>query len=123
MNRPRTRSARAAPRRAGIAGLLLGLACSGLAALLITVMGASILPRLLAPIQEAGAAVPWLTRTFATGYGLVWLGPVLVVLVWRLGGALGNVMATLAGVATMLVGGAVTVLAMYLAVFAQTAAF
>ncbi|MEG2803655.1 hypothetical protein [Stenotrophomonas sp.] len=125
MSRPRARTARTAgnvQRAGGLAGLILGLASSGVAALLITLMGAVILPPLMGPMQAAGAALPWLTRAFAGGYLLVWLGPLLVVLAWRFGGPLRGVVATLIGLAPMLLGGAFAVLAMYLAVFAQAAA-
>lgn len=113
------RATRAAP---GLGMLLLGLAFSGTAALLITVMGAVILPRLLGPMQAEGMTLPWLTRAFASGYLLVWLGPLAVLLGWRFGQRLRQWLAVVIGLVSMLLAGAIAVVAMYLAVFAQAGA-
>ena len=111
-----SRAARAAP---GLGMLLLGLAFSGITAVLITVMGAVILPRLLGAMQQGDSALPGLTGAFASGYPLVWLCPVAVLLGWRFGQGLRQWLAVVIGMASMLLAGGIAVVAMYMAVFAQ----
>lgn len=106
-------------RAVGVGAGVVGLATSGLTALLATLMGAVILPRLLAPLQALGMPPPSLTSAFAAGYPLAWLGPVGVLLVWRFGGVHGHWLAGVVGLASMLVAGSIAVVAMYLALFAQ----
>jgi len=109
-------------RAVGVGALVVGLATSGVTALLTTLMGAVILPRLLAPLQAQGMPPPSLTSTFAAGYPLAWLGPLAVLLVWRFGGVHGRWLAGLVGLAAMLVAGSIAVVAMYMALFAQASA-
>ncbi|MCF7751494.1 hypothetical protein KQ945_12090 [Bacillus subtilis subsp. subtilis] len=107
---------------AGLGALVLGLLCSGITAVLVTVMGAVLLPRLLLPLQEQGMAPPALSSAFASSYALVWLGPALVVLVAVFGRRLRYWLAGVLGVAAMLLWGSFAVMAMYLALFSQAAA-
>jgi len=109
-------------RAVGVGALVVGLATSGVTALLTTLMGAVILPRLLAPLQAQGMAPPSFTTAFAAGYPVAWLGPLVVLLVWRFGGMHGRWLAGVVGLASMLVAGSIAVVAMYLAVFAQASA-
>lgn len=111
-----------AARAAGLGMLVLGLACSGTAALLITVMGAAILPRLLGPMQAQGMALPWLTEAFASAYPLVWLCPLAVLAGWWFGQGLRHWLAAVIGIGAMLLCGGIAVVAMYMAVFAQVGA-
>lgn len=106
-------------RALGVGALVLGLATSGVTAVLITLMGAVILPPLLAPLQAQGMPPPSLTGAFAAAYPVVWLGPLVVLLVWRFGGVHGRWLAGLVGLASMLVAGSIAVVAMYMALFAQ----
>ncbi len=106
----------------GLGALVLGLVCSGVAAVLVTAMGAALLPRLLAPLLEAGMAPPALSAAFASTYPWVWSGPVLVVLVAVFGRGLRYWMAGVVGVASMLLWGSFAVVAMYLSLFSQAAA-
>jgi hypothetical protein len=109
-------------RAVGVGALVVGLATSAVAALLTTLMGAVILPPLLAPLQAQGMPPPSLTGAFAAAYPLAWLGPLAVLLVWRFGGVHGRWLAGLVGMASMLVVGGIAVVAMYLALFAQASA-
>ncbi len=106
----------------GLGALVLGLVCSGVTAVLVTAMGAALLPRLLAPLLEAGMAPPALSAAFASTYPWVWAGPVLVVLVAVFGRGLRYWMAGVVGVASMLLWGSFAVVAMYLSLFVQAAA-
>lgn len=106
----------------GVGMLMLGLAFSGITAVLITVMGAAILPRLLGPMQEQGMALPWLTQAFASIYLLVWLAPLAVLAGWLLGQGVRHWLAAVIGIASMLLAGSIAVVAMYMAVFAQAGA-
>lgn len=106
----------------GLGALVLGLVCSGVTAVLVTAMGAALLPRLLAPLLGAGMAPPALSAAFASAYPWVWAGPVLVVLVAVFGRGLRYWMAGVVGVASMLLWGSFAVVAMYLSLFVQAAA-
>jgi hypothetical protein len=106
----------------GLGALVLGLVCSGVTAVLVTAMGAALLPRLLAPLLEAGMAPPALSAAFASAYPWVWSGPVLVVMVAGFGRGLRFWMAGVVGVASMLLWGSFAVVAMYLSLFVQAAA-
>jgi hypothetical protein len=101
---------------------VLGLVCSGVTAVLVTAMGAALLPRLLAPLLEAGMALPALSAAFASAYPWVWSGPVLVVMVAVFGRGLRFWMAGVVGVASMLLWGSFAVVAVYLSLFVQAAA-
>ncbi|WP_137189811.1 hypothetical protein [Stenotrophomonas rhizophila] len=107
---------------AGVGALVVGLACSGITAVLATAMGAALLPRLLAPLLEAGMAPPALSAAFVSTYPWVWTGPVLVVLVAVFGGRLRYWLAGVVGMVSMLLWGSFAVLAMYLSLFVQAAA-
>ena len=109
-------------RAVGVGALVVGLATGGVTALLTTLMGAVILPRLLAPLQAQGMPPPSFTSAFAAGYPVAWLGPLLVLLVWRFGGVHGRWLAGVVGLASMLVVGSIAVVAMYMALFAQASA-
>jgi hypothetical protein len=107
---------------AGVGALVIGLACSGITAVLVTAMGAALLPRLLAPLLEAGMAPSALSAAFVSTYPWVWTGPVLVVLVAVFGGGLRYWLAGVVGMVSMLLWGSFAVLAMYLSLFVQAAA-
>lgn len=107
---------------AGVGALVLGLACSAVTAILVTAMGAALLPHLLAPLQQAGMAPPAVSAAFASSYRWVWLGPLLVLAVAVFGRGLRYWLAGLLGLATMLAWGSFAVVAMYLALFVQAAA-
>lgn len=107
---------------AGVGALVIGLACSGITAVLVTAMGVALLPRLLAPLLQAGMEPPALSAAFVSSYPWVWAGPVLVVLVAVLGGGLRYWLAGVVGMVSMLLWGSFAVLAMYLSLFVQAAA-
>lgn len=107
---------------AGVGALVIGLACSGITAVLVTAMGAVLLPRLLAPLLEAGMAPPALSAAFASAYPWVWAGPVLVALVAVYGRRLRYWLAGVVGMVSMLLWGSFAVLAMYVSLFVQAAA-
>ncbi len=107
---------------AGVGALVIGLACSGITAVLVTAMGAALLPRLLAPLLQAGMEPPALSAAFVSSYPWVWAGPVLVVLVAVFGGGLRYWLAGVVGMVSMLLWGSFAVLAMYLSLFVQAAA-
>ncbi|MCC7635540.1 hypothetical protein [Stenotrophomonas rhizophila] len=106
----------------GLGGLLLGLFCSGFAAAVMTVLGASVVPELLQPWADAGMPAPALTQAFAHGYAVAWLGPPAVLLLWRLGGSAGPLLAGLAGMAALALGAIFTVFALYLPIFQAASA-
>lgn len=107
---------------AGVGALVIGLACSGITAVLVTAMGVALLPRLLAPLLQAGMEPPALSAAFVSSYPWVWAGPVLVVLVAVFGGGLRYWLAGVVGMVSMLLWGSFAVLAMYLSLFVQAAA-
>lgn len=107
---------------AGVGALVVGLACSGITAVLVTAMGVALLPRLLAPLLQAGMEPPALSAAFVSSYPWVWAGPVLVVLVAVFGGGLRYWLAGVVGMVSMLLWGSFAVLAMYLSLFVQAAA-
>ena len=72
-------------RGAGIAGLLIGLVCSGVAAVGCTALGRFAIPQFVASFAEAGQPLPIITQVFAGSYGLAWLAPPLVVAAWLAG--------------------------------------
>lgn len=107
---------------AGVGALVIGLACSGITAVLVTAMGVALLPRLLAPLLQAGMEPPALSAAFVSSYPWVWAGPVLMVLVAVFGGGLRYWLAGVVGMVSMLLWGSFAVLAMYLSLFVQAAA-
>ncbi len=73
--------------RTGIGWLLIGLLCSGVAAVGCTVLGRFAIPQFVESFAEAGQPLPVITQIFAGSYGLVWLAPLAVVATWLAGRA------------------------------------
>lgn len=91
----------AAPGRTGWGWLLVGLLFSGTAAVGCTVLGRFAIPGFAERFAQAGQPLPLITQLFASSYGLVWLGPLLVVAAWlaghaRLSALMGSVVLVLA---------------------------
>ncbi|KAF1015594.1 MAG: hypothetical protein GAK31_01069 [Stenotrophomonas maltophilia] len=100
--------------RTGIGWLLMGLLCSGMAAVACTALGRFALPRFAASFADAGQPLPLITQLFANTYALTWLVPPLVAGVWLLGRAR---LSALIGSGVLVVAAPVAMFATYLPLF------
>ncbi|WMJ69690.1 hypothetical protein [Stenotrophomonas sp. 24(2023)] len=100
--------------RSSVGWLLMGLLCSGMAAVACTALGHFAIPRFAASFAEAGQSLPAITRWFGATYALAWVGPPLVVATWLMGRAR---FSALIGSASLMVATPIAMFATYLPVF------
>lgn len=100
--------------RASLGWLLMGLLCSGMAAVACTALGHYAIPRFAASFADAGQSLPAITRWFAASYAVAWAGPLAVLGAWLMGRAR---LSALIGSAALMVTTPVAVFATYLPVF------
>lgn len=93
----------------------LGLFSSTGIALVVTLFGIFVVPRFTEVFAQLAGELPWITRSFISGYALTWLGPVMVVACWLLlHGTRGRVLAGVVGLVTVPFWAVVTLFAVYL---------
>lgn len=87
-------------------------------ALILTVFGVFVFPQYAEMFASFGGELPFLSRTFGSGYGLAWLAPMAVVACWYFGPATwGPRLAGLLGLLTGLLGVVIVIFALYLPYF------
>ena len=103
----------------GIAWLTIGLSCSLMAAVAISIVGTFVLPEFSSAYQASGAELPLVTRLFMRSYLLVWIAPIVVVAAWCLwpSAAHRGKIAGMIGLGTLVLSVPFAVFALYLPMF------
>jgi demethylmenaquinone methyltransferase/2-methoxy-6-polyprenyl-1,4-benzoquinol methylase len=96
--------------------LSIGLACSLVAATIVTILGVFVVPKFMHTYESFGAELPLATRLLARDYLFIWLAPIAVLAVGRAwpDRAGGNIVAGLIGVGSVIVFIIAAIFALYL---------
>jgi hypothetical protein len=94
----------------------IGLACSLVAATIITILGLFVVPKFMHTYEAFGAELPLATRLLARNYLFIWLAPIAVLAVGRVSPnrAGGNIVAGMIGVGSVVFFIITAIFALYL---------